>query len=174
MSDDYDDDDEDLDDDVAEIVILSERRKPKKPETPVVVPTAITADCSHRQHGVTLDPETRSATCRRCGAVVDLYDALLDIGKRWKHWIGQVEFARHEVESLTKDIEALKRVRDNVRRTRDGGIDILQVDPEILKRYTDDQAKDLGQAFLNRLRWNKRPILVTFKKEEAKRGAEEK
>lgn len=68
--------------------------------------------CEHSH--VVLDVDNRSVECRTCGAVVDAFDALLNISGDWERVASWVKRAREEKRELIESIDDLKRQRRNL------------------------------------------------------------
>lgn len=77
-----------------------------------------TVRCEHL--GVWLDLEERAVSCKRCGAVVDAFEHLLDLAERWdriSRWVRHAQRTRAQVEIQVAKLKAeKKRLQDAVRR----------------------------------------------------------
>jgi hypothetical protein len=86
---------------------------PPTDESPVEPLSYPGGACRHQS--LTVDPKKRTVECKRCGAVVDPFDALLTVAADWDGYAMWVRAAKRDRELLLKEVDELKRQRRNLR-----------------------------------------------------------
>lgn len=112
--------------------------------------------CAHKV-GFVLDEQNRTVECKSCNEVVNAYDALLLYTDRWDRIGEEWERLRREIAVMEADIDRLRKDKSNVRRSKDGGAAVFEVDP-MQYGARHDAGVGLGNQVLHHIRQGK-PIL---------------
>lgn len=77
-------------------------------------------ECKPRKRGCyhqyfILDNEKREVTCRKCGVVVDAFDALVTVSLDWTQYVSNQKMCREESDKAAARLEELKRQERNAR-----------------------------------------------------------
>lgn len=82
-------------------------------ELPVTVERGSKTKCSHQRSS--LNEHDRTVNCRDCGVPLDPIDVLRRLANSREYLVRQGMSLRHEVDSLSKTVEALKRDEKNTK-----------------------------------------------------------
>ena len=74
--------------------------------------------CSNRKY--LLDTDNRQVTCRSCGALIDSYDALLEMSRNWERINEELERIFEQKKMLDNYKPHLRIIKDLEKRTRSG------------------------------------------------------
>lgn len=112
--------------------------------------------CKHNK-GFQIDNEARTIECATCHEVVNAFDAIVWYSKAWGEVGEEWDRLHDEIDIMEVDVDRLRRNKANVRRSKDGGATVVEVDPmEHGARF--DAGVHLGNRVLASIRDGK-PIL---------------
>lgn len=125
--------------------------------------------CEHRQFFV--DDKERIVECKACGETIDPILALLVICRDWEHIKAEAIAAEHEAARLNDVVEERKKTRAKVSRAREARASCVEVDPDVLKEWRDEEDDEntakmaqLGRAVAARLDSGATMLLIEVKK----------
>jgi hypothetical protein len=100
------------------VLVFPSLREMKESGGPVSRKPRDYAQCQHG-HGVTVDGVDRTVTCKKCGKLVDAFEALLSLAHNWdwEHTRHAKAEANKEAEKVLADLQRLKAQRSNARNT---------------------------------------------------------
>lgn len=66
-------------------------------------------------HQFTIHIETRTVTCKKCGSLIDSFDAIVHISSRWEVYANDLKHRREEAIKLHDELKDLKRQKRNLK-----------------------------------------------------------
>ena len=90
---------------------------PRPEGAPVTVTQPSYRNCSHRDFGVIVDEQARTACCNKCGVKLDPIQALVNLAQTWAKWERETKI-RRDILNEDRRLETERAERYNARHRK--------------------------------------------------------
>lgn len=127
----------------------------------LAVPFTVIGGANKCEHDVSfvVDVDKRIVECGKCKEPVNAFDVLTWYADNWKRLRQDFLDARRDIAIAKGEVERALRDRANVRRSKDGRCEVVEVDA---RQYSDrpDAGVRLGASVLHHVRNNRAVLFV--------------